>query len=162
MIVVSNSGPLIALAKLEILHLLEDFFGEVVIPEEVWREVVERGRGKPGSESIRSAGWIKVKKVENLSVDVLSKELDRGEAEAIVLAKTLNADLLIMDERIPREIAKSLGIKVTGTLALICEALRRGIIKGSYEDIVLKMRIRGIWVGDEVVEEVRKRGFNCQ
>jgi len=162
MIVVSNSGPLIALAKLNLLDLLENFFGKIVIPEEVWREVVEKGIGKPGAEAIRKAGWIEVKKVEDMSVDILSKELDKGEAEAIVLAKTLNADLLLIDERIPREIAKSLGIKVVGTLALICEALRRGIIKGSYGDIVLEMRARGIWISDEVVEEVKRRGFDCQ
>jgi len=43
MIIVSDSGPLIALSKLNLLFILQEFFDEIVIPKEVWREVVERG-----------------------------------------------------------------------------------------------------------------------
>ena len=52
MIVVSDSGPLIALSRLGMLHVLQELFGEIVIPEEVRREVVEKGKGKPGSDII--------------------------------------------------------------------------------------------------------------
>lgn len=45
MIVVSDSGPLIALSKIKHLDILEKFFGEIIIPEAVWIEVVEKGEG---------------------------------------------------------------------------------------------------------------------
>jgi len=45
MIVISNSTPLIALAKINQLQLLKEYFGEVLIPEEVYDEVVRRGSG---------------------------------------------------------------------------------------------------------------------
>ncbi len=48
-------------------------------------------------------------------------EIERGEAEAIILAKKINADMLILDEKIPREIAGAIGLKVVGSLALIHE-----------------------------------------
>jgi len=62
MIVVSNAGPLIALSKLGLLSVLQDLFGEIIVPEEVWNEVVERGKGKPGSDLIKKAKWIHIKK----------------------------------------------------------------------------------------------------
>ncbi|WP_246112250.1 hypothetical protein [Thermococcus aciditolerans] len=102
MIVVSDSGPLIALAKVRKLNILNELFGEVIIPRAVWVEVVERGKGKPGSEDVESATWIRVLEVKDkLSVEILTREIEVGEAEAIVLAKELNADLIILDEKIP-------------------------------------------------------------
>ena len=156
MIVVSDSGPLIALSRLGMLHVLQELFGEIVIPEEVRREVVEKGKGKPGSDIIENAKWVKVEVIEDLSVDILSREIDRGEAEAIILAKKLNADLLLLDEKIPREIAKSLGLGVAGTIALIYEALKRGITQGDLEEIVLEMKMRGVWISEEIVREVKR------
>jgi predicted nucleic acid-binding protein len=156
MIVVSDSGPLIALSKLSLLSLLHELFAEIVIPMEVWREVVERGKGKPGSDVVEKAGWVNVKEVNDLSVDILSKEIERGEAEAIILAKELNADLLLLDEKIPREIAKSLGLKVTGTIGLIYIALKQGIADGDLEELVLELKRSGVWISEEIIEEVRR------
>ena len=77
MIVVSNSSPLIALAKIGKLHILRELFGEITIPKAVWDEVVVKGRGKPGAEEVEKAEWIKVMDVKDkLSVEVLRGESD--------------------------------------------------------------------------------------
>jgi len=160
MIIVSNSGPLIALSKLNLLFILQDLFGEIVIPAEVWKEVVERGKGKAGSEAIEEAKWIKVQDVgDDLSVEVLCRNIDRGEAEAIILAKRINADILILDEKIAREIAMAVGLKVVGSLALIYEGIKRGIVDQTLAEIIKKMRERNIWISDEVIEEITKRNL---
>jgi len=160
MIIVSNSGPLIALSKLNLLFILQDLFGEIVIPAEVWKEVVERGKGKAGSEAIEKAKWIKVQDVgDDLSVEVLCRNIDRGEAEAIILAKRINADILILDEKIAREIAMAVGLKVVGSLALIYEGIKRGIVDQTLAEIIKKMRERNIWISDEVIEEITKRNL---
>jgi predicted nucleic acid-binding protein len=57
-IVVSNSSPLITLARTGQLNLLRQLFGRVHIPEEVRREVVVRGAGRPAAEAVRNADWI--------------------------------------------------------------------------------------------------------
>jgi predicted nucleic acid-binding protein len=157
MTIVSDSGPLIALSKLNLLFILQELFGEIIIPKEVWREVVERGKGKAGSEAIRKAKWIKVRAVgDELSVEVLFREIEKGEAEAIILAKRMNADVLILDERIPREIAGAIGLKVVGSLALIHEGIERGLVNQTLEEITKKMRERKIWISDEIIERVKR------
>ena len=126
MIAISNSTPLIALAKINQLQLLKDYFGEILIPEEVYDEVVRRGAGLAGAEEVRSRNWIvRAQVVNRLAVDALSMSLDRGEAEAIVLASERDA-LLIIDDGDGRKAAKQLGLKVTGTVGLLLMASEDG------------------------------------
>jgi len=83
MIAVSNSTPLIALAKINRLDILKDYFGKIYIPEEVYDEVVRRGGDLAGSSEVASCTWIKVEQVTNrMAVEALSLSLDKGEAEA--------------------------------------------------------------------------------
>ena len=104
MIVLSDSGPLIALSKIKYLHILKSFFGEIHIPQAVWTEVVEMGEGRPGSEEVKQAEWINVNKVKNrLGVEALKHEIGLGESEAIVLAKELKADIVLIDDKTARD-----------------------------------------------------------
>ncbi len=158
MIVVSNSSPLIALAKIGKLHILKDLFGEIIIPKAVWYEVVVKGKGKPGAEEVERAEWIKVREVEDiLSVEILKGEIEIGEAEAIVLAKELNADLLIMDESIPRVIAESIGLRVVGSLAILYIAKKRGLIDEDFDEIVKELKAKGVRFSDDVIERLKQK-----
>ena len=56
----------------------------------------------------------------------LEGQLDRGEAEAIALAAELQADLLLMDERLGRTEAARFGLRVIGVLGVLIEAKGRG------------------------------------
>ncbi len=157
MIVVSNSSPLITLAKIRKLNILKELFGQIIIPKSVWVEVVEKGRGKPGAEEVEKASWIKVEDAKDkLGVEILKGEVEIGEAEAIVLARELNADFLIMDERIPRIIAKSLGLKVIGSLAILYIAKKKGLIEEEFDELVKELRLKGIRFSDDVLEKLRQ------
>lgn len=119
MIVVSDSTPLIALSRINKFGLLKEYFGEIHIPKEVFDEVVTRGKNLSGAEEVASAKWIKVGNVgNNIAVESLSITLDRGEAEAIVLAREKDA-LLIIDDGDGRRTAESLGLKITGTMGIL-------------------------------------------
>lgn len=127
-IVVSNTTPLIALAWLELLDLLPQLFGAIYIPDGVRSELFNNPE-KIGNAELSSVAWLKVVSVENtLAVQMLSAELDKGESEAIVLAYELGADLVLMDERRGRRRAVQGGLAVTGTLGILIEARRQGLI----------------------------------
>lgn len=64
MIVVSNSSPLIGLAKGEQFHVLQSLFGQVLIPPSVKVEVVDEGRGEYGGPELQAAlvsQWISIR-----------------------------------------------------------------------------------------------------
>lgn len=159
--VICNSGPLIALSKVGKLEVLKKLFGEIIIPEAVWNELVKKGKDKPGSKEVKKAKWIKVQKVLNkLSVRLLLKEVDIGEAETIILAKELNTDLVIMDDEVPRETTKSLGLNVTGTIAILFEAWKRSILTQNPVEIALEMKASGVWLSNELINRLRKMILN--
>ncbi len=63
--IVSDSSPLISLARIGKLDLLHRLYGELLIPQAVWRELVVKGVGQSGVEEIKSAAWIKTVAVAN-------------------------------------------------------------------------------------------------
>jgi len=86
----------------------------------VWTEVVEKGKGRPGCKEVKDANWILINEVKNiLGIEALKHEIGIGESETIILAKELNADLVLIDDRIAKEIAISMGLNVTGTRLFI-------------------------------------------
>ena len=107
MIVVSNSSPLIALARIGRLNLLASFCKRILIPAEVQYEVTVAGRGLPGAEEVRKAPWIEVvpqKSPADPSLTQACQSLGAGERGAILLAKSLEADLVLLDDRKARRV----------------------------------------------------------
>ena len=119
----------------------------------MWTEVVEKGKERPGSKEVQDAYWILVNEVKDiLGIEALKHEIGVGESETIILAKELNADIVLIDDRIAREIAISMGLNVTGTLAIIYEAINRNIINEDFREIIKVMRKHNIWISDELLD----------
>jgi len=117
------------MARIGRLELLRELFGNVLVPEAVWEEVVVTGAGQPGARLLEEAAWVARHQVTNHTVvQALRQGLDAGEAEAIALAVEVKADLLLMDERLGRETAQHLGCRVTGVIGVLVEAKRKGIL----------------------------------
>ena len=103
MIVVSNSSPLVSLCAIGRLELLRNLYGTISIPRAVHYEVAVQGSGRPGAAEVQTFDWITSRDVGNPNLaTALQGKLDHGEAEAIALALELQADLLLMDERLGR------------------------------------------------------------
>jgi predicted nucleic acid-binding protein len=153
-IVVSNSTPLISLAQIDRLYLLEEMFGKVYIPRGVYEEVVVEGADKVGAKEVSEVRWIKVVEVHNrLSVKVLSDELDKGESETIVLARELGADWVLMDERLARRKLEALGVRKIGTLGILLRAKDVGLIEAVRPELD-RLMARGIRIGRRVYWKV--------
>ena len=129
MIVVSNSTPLIALSKISNLPLIQDLFGFIIIPQAVYQEVVTQAPTRPGAIEVRQASWIKTQvPKDQTKINYLLADLDRGEAEALVLAEELSANWILLDEAKARLVAEFLGLNYIGTVGLLLVAKRMGYI----------------------------------
>lgn len=110
MTVVFDSSALITLARIGRLELLHRMVGTVHVPDAVFEEVVQKGAGRPGSAEVAQADWV------------------LRPAEAIILAKELVADLLVIDDAAARRIAETEGQLVVGLLGLLIYAKTRGLV----------------------------------
>jgi predicted nucleic acid-binding protein len=121
-IVVSDSSPLITLARAQQLDLLRKFYGQITIPRKVHEEVTVAGAGLPGAEEVRRAAWIQVEpnpSEPSASLKAACSGLGSGEISAIYLASSLNAELILIDEERARRAAKSSGLSVAGSIAVL-------------------------------------------
>ena len=130
MVVVSDTSPISNLFRIGRLELLQLVYERVVVPEAVMRELLELEKRGIDLAPIKQAGWIEITPVKDLDMVVSFKQkmIDEGESEAIVLAIELQADYLLIDERLGRAVAESAGIKVVGLLGTLREAKRPGFI----------------------------------
>jgi len=157
MIVISDSTILIGLVKIGKLDLLKEIFSKVYIPEEVFKEVVERGKGKAGSEVIKEAAWIEPKPVKDkMQIAFLLGSLEKGEAEVLVLARELNADLILMDEEKDRKSAVIAGFEIMGLLGLLILAKNLGLIH-KVRPLIDKLMIKKFRISDKIIEKTLKK-----
>ncbi len=157
MMVVADSTPLIALARVGRLELLCDVFGRVIIPDAVWRETVEDSRGRTGASEISAAAWIERRALGAAAplAEHLRQTLGDGESEAIALAQELHADVLLMDEKLGRAAARGLGLRVTGLIGVLIEAKKSGILPDAVP-LARAIRAAGVWIGDDLIDLLRQ------
>jgi predicted nucleic acid-binding protein len=144
-IVVSDASPVTSLAAVGQIELLRCLYGTVVVPQAVYRELTDLP-GQPGGAEVQSLSWISVRTAgDRARVTSLLDDLDQGEAEAIVLAIELASELLVMDERLGREVAQRFGLRVVGTAGVLVAAKQQGYlvaVKPVMDDLIAKARFR--------------------
>lgn len=150
--VVVNTTPIIALALLDQLSLLQPLYGAVRIPPAVQAEVMAGGANRIGITELQHASWIKLIPLQDPRRADLLSDLDRGEAEVIALAQEIDADLVIIDERLARRHAKRLGLPLTGTLGVLLKAKQQNLIS-SVSPLIETLQKNGIRLSKVVVTE---------
>lgn len=129
MIVVSDTSALSNLAIVDHLWLLEAIYQTVIIPDVVASELAAASNAN--ISAILQLGWIQTQSLTNPELaDQLQQDrgLDAGEANAIALALALQADDLLMDERLGRQEALRLGLSIIGILGILLVAKKRSLI----------------------------------
>ena len=154
--IVSNATPLIALSRIGRLDILRGLFQEVIVPGEVYDELVVRGKGRPGSDVIAAAGWVSRQAVQNsrLVEDLVAQGLGRGEAEAIVLAREAGSTCLT-DDLAAIAAAGRLAVPIRRTLNLLLTAKAKGIV-ASLREVMDALRSNNFWIDDATYGQVLK------
>jgi len=145
--VISNSSPLIFLSAVGLLNLLKEEFGEILVPEAVYKEVTSNDL--KGSNEVKNAAWIRVQKLANKRSLSFYPVLDEGEEKAIILAIEQKADLLLIDDLAGRRAALIHGINVMGTLGFLKVMHRKGRIK-NLKNLLDALQKQGFWMGEEL------------
>ncbi len=145
---VLDSSALITLARIGRLDLLRQIARAVHIPEAVYEEVVQAGQGRHGSVEVAQAQWIFRHEIQDAgAVARLRVGMGKGEAEAIVLARELQADVLILDDATARRVAEAEGRNVVGLLGLLVHAKLHGLV-GAVRPILDDMVAAGFFLDD--------------
>jgi predicted nucleic acid-binding protein len=151
MIVVSNTSPIISLSSINQIELLKKLFGKVYIPQAVYNEI--KSKTSFGYNEV-DQDLFKIEKIKDrLAVNILLNDLDLGEAETIVLSKELDASIILIDEKIGYDIAKSQDLNVERTLSLLIAAKQKGYIlhiKPLLDEMINKNR----WISKKIYRKV--------
>ena len=154
-LLVADSDPLIALARLDHLELPARYFETVLVTATVWEEVTR----KPGVDEapcLASAADAKLIRVvadpETIPQTLLRTTIDAGERGAIALGLELDACLLI-DDRRARQVAVELGWPVIGTLGLLLRA-REDRFFPTLRPLIERLQATGYYMPNDLVAEV--------
>ena len=111
-LIVSDSTTIITLLNIKRIDILESIFEQMFIPSKVYDEVCINGI------TLNNSFFIQKKIKDKTLYKLLSKSLDAGESEALVLATEMELSLLI-DEKKGRKIARNMGIPMMGLLGVL-------------------------------------------
>lgn len=152
--VVSNTTPIISLLKINQLEVLQKLYKEIYVPHEVFREI-EAGESKNFYEDLSKLEWVNIVKIEDEVAVKSFIDLDAGEAEAIILASEINADLIILDEKLGRHYATNIGLRITGTIGVLIKAKQSGLLS-NIRPLIDELINQGIWINEKLKHEVLK------
>jgi predicted nucleic acid-binding protein len=147
---IADSGPLIALAKLDLLALPSRLFTRAVLPSTVFAECLAQAR-RPDAQAIRTAvemGQLNVADDVAWPEGIAAPRLDAGETAALALALRLQARLLV-DELRGRRAARRLGVPVVGVCGLLLLAKRQGYID-TVAVLVDRLRAEGYFIAPDL------------
>lgn len=128
---VFNSSPFIFLSGLDLADQALGLFTDVCIPVHVREEILRKfDKASDKLQTLLKSNKVKVIEVKNVRmIEALCRKLGRGESEAIVAAVEISADLIILDDRVARVDALSVGLTVRGTLGIIKRLIDLGMIR---------------------------------
>lgn len=138
MIVVSNSSPLIALARVSSLYIFKELFEKISIPDSVYQETVLETTISIQRDNILKATNDFINVVTPVSDHIFLRKLGKGEKGVLNLALDKHPNILLIDDKKARNEATELGFNPSFTTDVIKMAAKRNIIP-SYEDLMLEL-----------------------
>ena len=134
MIAIINSSPLIYLGKLGLLSVLHQLFDQVLTVASVKKEVLDSSSAEYAILDSAFSDWLIVSEIpiSSLSNRLGDMGLHKGEIDALVLAyhtqKLKSDSVIVIDDLAARDVARTLGLRVTGTIGIILLATKNGLL----------------------------------
>jgi predicted nucleic acid-binding protein len=148
--IVINTGPLVTLARAELLDLVGKLPLVFVCPNEVLQEIAA---GEAKGYSVSTPDWLKPISLISQVGPVALASLDLGEAAVIQLAVEQGVRRVCIDERKGRRAALAVGLEVTGTLGLLVRAKQLGLAP-TLLPLVKKLKSTGAFYDEELLLRV--------
>ena len=153
--IVSNASPLIFLAKIGRLNLLNDY--EIIMPKQVYEEINKGAEAKEDAQKIKTLVDKSIIKVEEINIidEIEQHSLGKGEKAAINLAISRKIDIILLDERKARRIAKFYKLKPKGTIGILIDAWRTNkITKEELKESIKKLIENGYRISEELIIKI--------
>lgn len=153
---VSNASPLIFLAKIGKLELLDNY--ELIIPKQVYEEINKGAKiGREDAQRIENLIEKKIIKVEEsyINNEIEKQNLGNGEKAAISLAINEKINTILLDERKARRIAKFYKLKPKGTIGILIEAWNNNeISKQELKELIQKLLKEGYRINETLILDI--------
>ena len=153
MIVVADTGPLHYLVLIGAVDILQPLYSRVLVPRAVAGELEDMNTPAPvRAWMAQPPAWCEIR--PDPPSDPTLRFLDPGERAAITLALSVDAARLLIDEQAGRAEAQRRHLRVTGTLGVLAEAHRTGLL--DFEAALSRLRNTSFYLSAELVDTVRR------
>ena len=126
--VICNTSPIQYLYQVQLIDLFPKLVGRVIVPPAVIDELAEGRRLGQNLPDLTVLHWVEVRHPVSERAIPLVTNLGPGEAAVLMLALELPDTVIVLDDALARRIAETLGLHFTGTLGLLLDAKRAGLI----------------------------------
>ncbi len=153
-LIVADAGPLIAFARLDLLALLPEMFGTLLVPEIVLSECLHIPTRQDAKVILqaRDAGSLEIFRDQLIVAGDESPALDAGELAAIRLAQSLDC-LVLIDDKLARRVAVSVGLRVIGTAGVLVKAKQQTKIS-AVAPLLHTLQASGYHLSVDLVERI--------
>jgi uncharacterized protein len=156
--IISDTGPIIALAKAKRLKLLQSLFHKVLIVPAVYKELMVKAGDESAEIDAAINEFIHLSKlpISDQKIEAVLQGLGVGEKQSIQYAHSEpNDSILIMDDKLGRYAAKKLDIPIMGTIGVLLIAKNKSLID-NLTKVVLEIRNNGYWISDDIIALAQK------
>ena len=127
--VICDTSPIQYLHQIQQLHILPALAGKIIVPPAVVNEINVGRLAAVDLPELSRLDWVFVQSPAGQSALPLISDLGAGESEVLMLALETPGSTVILDDMLARQMAESLELPLTGTLGLLLDAKRAGLIR---------------------------------
>lgn len=127
---ICDTSPIQYLHQLDLLHVLPVLGDQVWVPPAVVEELAVGRSIGVNLPDVEALDWVTVRRPISEIALPLVAHLGPGETEVLMLALEMREAVAVLDDALARQMAETLGLHFTGTLGLLLDAKKAGLVAG--------------------------------